>query len=105
MRYVSGMGDEIQMERKSKDEELPVDRFEDAYDMLDHVYEELDHAIYLWVIWAKAFGSSEEQDALKAVLSEIVIQEYDSLFKRMTVEISPDKNGTPRLNAVLSKYF
>jgi hypothetical protein len=88
------------MQRKPEIEELPLDRFEDAYDMLDFVYQKLDDAIYLWVAWSKAFGAEDEQAALRAILQEIVAQESESLSQRMTVEIKEYKDGSPLINAI-----
>ena len=91
------------MEREPQIEDLPLDRFEDAIDMLDFVYEKIDHAIYLWVVWSKAFGCDDEQAALRAVLEEIVSGESDILYKKLRVEITQDEDGTALINARMPK--
>lgn len=87
------------MEREPQIEDLPLDRFEDAIDMLDFIYEKIDHAVYLWVVWSKAFGDNDEQDALKIILGEIVSGESDILYKRVKVEITQDEDGTAQILA------
>ena len=89
------------MQGQSPLEELPPDRFEDATDMLDFVFEKIDNAIYLWVLWSKTFASHDEQDALKAVLEEIVSQESDNLYKNLIVEIKNCKDVMPTIQGIM----
>lgn len=90
------------MQGKSPLDALPIDHYEDAIDMLEHVYEKIDDAVYLWVVWSKTFGCHDEQEALKAILSEIVCEESDELYKRIRVDVKRNKDGIPQINAYSS---
>jgi len=69
-------------------------RFEDTDDMMDHVHEKLEDAVYYYCLYTKLMMHGADERIIKALLIQIVEEQFDELNKKIIPYIEIKDNET-----------
>ena len=78
--------------------------FEDTEDMMDHVHEQIEEAVYFYCLCTKMIMYGADPKVVKAMLVQLVSDEFDEVDKKLIPYIEIKGNET-RFYGLIQKDF